>query len=227
MNLEWVRDNIRTALADIYLPGNGQLGALAERTSVETNRFNRNPPRYIVLGEKKIRRHSVPVEIKQTRAKGASVPLMLEIDYALVPWRRAINFLEEPLQAWIRYCYGDYRHRNEQFKAVPYIWERFMEGQTGRMSAKVKQRLQGLAWLAVQVVASEISGRGYAKNYTYIEVAGMIGVSKQNWDKNYKCHWENLLLLVKRIDYNSNVKAERVRMVIKKRPELQKFTFCL
>lgn len=142
----------------------------------------------------------MPVEIKQTRAKGSSAPLMLEIDYALVPWRRAINSLEEPLQAWIRYCYGDYRHRNEQFKVVPYVWERFMEGQTGRMSAKVKQRLQGLTWLAVQVVASESSGRGCIKEYTYAELAQMVGVATDNWNKNYQQRWNDLLSIIVSID---------------------------
>lgn len=221
MNLEWVRDNIGTALADIHLTGNGQLGALAERTSVETNRFNRNPPRYIVLGEKKVRRHSVPVEIKQTRAKGASVPLMLEIDYALVPWRRAINSLEEPLQAWIRYCYGDYRHRNEQFKAVPYIWEQFMEGQTGRMSAKVKQRLQGLAWLAAQVVASEM--KGVSLEYTYAELAVMMGISADTCRKRYADYWDEIirtcrstdveiLHLVAKMRFETNKKVENLQM---------------
>ncbi|WP_392895071.1 bacteriophage antitermination protein Q [Serratia ureilytica] len=209
MNLEWVRDNIRTALADIHLTGNGQLGALAERTCIETNRFNRNPPRYIVLGEKKVRRHSVPVEIKQTRAKGSSAPLMLEIDYALVPWRRAINSLEEPLQAWIRYCYGDYRHRNEQFKVVPYIWEQFSKLCASRISNKVKHRLQGLTLLAVQTVASMI--KGFPKDYTHTQLAELSGVSKSTWSETYSGHWNKLISLVEELD------SEALHLVAEKR----------
>ncbi|OIV47979.1 hypothetical protein BK025_00055, partial [Sodalis sp. TME1] len=152
MNIEWVRGNVRAALDDTYIAGNGQLGDLAERARVETSRFNRNPPRFIAVNGRMVRVPSYPLTTKQTRVKGESVALIHEVDYYLVSWRRAISRLDEPLQAWIRYCYGGYPYRNEQPRVVPYVWDKFIEQQTGRISGKVKQRLQGLVLLAVQVV---------------------------------------------------------------------------
>ncbi|BAE74920.1 Phage antitermination protein Q [Sodalis glossinidius str. 'morsitans'] len=192
MNIEWVRGRIRYALADIRQIRNGQLVNLAERTRVETSRFNRNPPRFFCHANgSTIRVPSSPVKAKQTRVKGKAIIPIHEYDYSLVPWRRAIGGLDEPLQAWIRYCYGDYRHHAEQLNVVPYVWQKFMAQQPGRISGKVRQRLQGLALLAVQVVAREIDGR--PKRYTYAELADMVGVKKQNWNEVYKHYWHGLI----------------------------------
>ncbi|MEN3257527.1 bacteriophage antitermination protein Q [Sodalis endosymbiont of Spalangia cameroni] len=199
MNIEWVRGRVRYALADIRQIRNGQLGNLAERTRVETSRFNRNPPRFFCHANgRMVRVPSSPVKAKQTRVKGKSAILMLECDYSLVPWRRAIGSLDEPLQAWIRYCYGDYRYHAEQLKVLPYVWQTFIEQQPGRISGKVKQRLQGLALLAVQVVASEIDG--FSKRYTYAELADMVGVCPNNWNQNYQGRWNELVKLVHEMD---------------------------
>lgn len=226
MNIEWVRGRIRDALADTRIAENGQLVNLAERTRVETSRFNRNPPRFLSYANgRMVRVPSSPVKAKQTRVKGKSAILMHEYDYSLVPWRRAIGCLGEPLQAWIRYCYGDSRYHAEQLKVVPYVWQKFIEQQPGRISGKVKQRLQGLALLAVQVVASEISGRQNC--YTYTELADMVDTSKQNWNKNYKDLWEVLIWVVKNIDGSSVLVIERNRIIKKELSELQKFTFSL
>ncbi|WP_050747454.1 bacteriophage antitermination protein Q [Sodalis glossinidius] len=105
MNIEWVWGRVRYALADTLITKNGQLGNLVERTRIETLRFNRNPPRFLSYANgRMVRVPSSPVKAKQTRVKGKSVILMHECDYSLVPWRRAIGGLDEPLQAWIRYC---------------------------------------------------------------------------------------------------------------------------
>ncbi|CAK8739290.1 hypothetical protein SODG_004706 [Sodalis praecaptivus] len=199
MNIEWVRGRVKYALADTLIAENGQLGKLAEKTRVETSRFNRNPPRFLSYANgRMVRVPSSPVKAKQTRVKGKSAILMLECDYALVPWRRAIGCLDEPLQAWIRYCYGDYRYHAEQLKVVPYVWQKFMEQQPWRISGKVKQRLQGLALLAVQVVAREIGGS--PKRYTYAELADMVDVCPNNWNQNYQGRWRVLVQLVHEID---------------------------
>ncbi|WP_279379447.1 bacteriophage antitermination protein Q [Sodalis glossinidius] len=55
------------------------------------------------------------------------------------------------------------------------MWQKFIEQQPGRISGKVRQRLQGLALLAVQVVAREIGCR--TNLYTYAELADMVGVT--------------------------------------------------
>ncbi|CAK8739169.1 hypothetical protein SODG_002775 [Sodalis praecaptivus] len=199
MNIEWVRGCVRDALADTLIAENGQLGNLAERTRVETSRFNRNPPRFLGYANgRMVRVPSSPVKAKQTRVKGKSAILMHEYDYSLAPWRRAIGGLDEPLQAWIRYCYGGYRYHAEQLKVLPYVWQNFIEQQPGRIFGKVKQRLQGLALLAVQVVAREIDG--HPNRYTYAELADMVGVTADNWRKWYQGFWREILELCAEID---------------------------
>lgn len=78
------------------------------------------------------------------------------------------------------------------------MWQKFIEQQTARISGKVRQRLQGLALLAVQVVASEI--RGCPNRYTYAELAGLVGVTTDNWRKWYQGFWKAILELCAEID---------------------------
>ncbi|OZI15175.1 hypothetical protein CE195_00025 [Sodalis-like symbiont of Philaenus spumarius] len=76
MNIEWVRGRIRDALADTLIAENGQLGNLAERTRIETSRFNRNPPRFLsYMNGRMVRVASSLVKAKQTRVQGKSAVL--------------------------------------------------------------------------------------------------------------------------------------------------------
>lgn len=214
MNSEWIRDNIRLALGFIYITGNGQLGDLASRPVITTSRYRSNPPRYVIVEGRKVRRHAFPLNISQTRPAGASHPLINECDYHLVPWRRAINSIGEPFRSWILYCYGDYRYHREQLNVVPHLWEMFLSRQSDkRISGKVKQRLQALAWLAVQVVAGEIKGDD--REYSYAELGGMVGVTKQNWNNNYLEHWEQLISIVREMDTTSLYKVDWQRREIR------------
>lgn len=213
MNSEWIRDNIRLALGFIYITGNGQLGDLASRPVITTSRYRSNPPRYVIVEGRKVRRHAYPLNISQTQSKGTSHPLINECDYHLVPWRRAINSIGEPFRAWILYCYGDYRYHREQLNVVPHIWEMFLSRQSDRrISGKVKQRLQSLAWLAVQVVASEIKGDD--REYNYAELGGMVGVTDDNWRMRYEQFWRELLDICHEIDATALYKLERQRREI-------------
>lgn len=214
MNSEWIRDNIRLALGFIYITGNGQLGDLASRPVITTSRYRSNPPRYVIVEGRKVRRHAYPLNISQTQSKGTSYPLINECDYHLVPWRRAINSIGEPFRSWILYCYGDYRYHREQLNVVPHLWEMFLSRQSDRrISGKVKQRLQALAWLAVQVVAGEIKGDD--REYSYAELGGMVGVTKQNWNNNYLEHWEQLISIVREMDTTSLYKVDWQRREIR------------
>lgn len=214
MNSEWIRDNIRLALGFIYITGNGQLGDLASRPVITTSRYRSNPPRYVIVEGRKVRRHAYPLNISQTQSKGTSHPLINECDYHLVPWRRAINSIGEPFRSWLLYCYGDYRYHREQLNVVPHLWEIFLSRQSDRrISGKVKQRLQSLAWLAVQVVAGEIKGDD--REYSYAELGGMVGVTKQNWNNNYLEHWEQLISIVRKMDTTSLYKVDWQRREIR------------
>ncbi|WP_140919045.1 bacteriophage antitermination protein Q [Limnobaculum xujianqingii] len=194
MNLEWLRGNVITALSDFHATNNGQLGAMEGQIMLRTDRFNKNVVRYIEIGAgKKVRVPHCVLNVKQTRNGGRSKPLIEEITYNFSGWRRSIHQLADEQKAWILYCYGDFKYRNEQFTVVPYIWEKFTEQYEGkRITGKVKSRLQALAWLAVQVAAGEIKGYKHL-TYTDTELAAKLGVSKQSLYKDYKDYWHALL----------------------------------
>lgn len=200
MNTEWLRDNVRDALADFHTSGNEQLGAMEGTAIVNTERFKRNPSRYHNIGGTKVKIQPCIVNIKQTRNGGKSSPLIDETTYSYSCWRRAIYQLSDEQRSWILYCYGDFKHHAEQCEIVPYICETFMEQCKGkRITGKVKIRIQGLAFLAVQVSVGGIKGWEHTQ-YSDIKLAEMLGVSKQGFYKNYKEYWDCLLSICNKLD---------------------------
>lgn len=81
---------------------------------------------------------------------------------------------------------------------MPYVWDKFIEQQTGRISGKVKQRLQGLVLLAVQVMANEINGT--PSDYIYGDLAHMVGISQSTWHKNYQDRWLEVKNTIIKVD---------------------------
>ena len=83
------------------------------------------------------------------------------------------------------------------------------------MSAKTSQKVQALAWLAVQVSASQINGG--SREYSPAELSRLIGIKPDNWQHNYLPRWS--LLISACNDYDNEVigyvgrqlKAERHR----------------
>ncbi|EID5174423.1 antitermination protein [Salmonella enterica] len=212
MNSEWIRDNIRWALGDVYI--NEHSGFLVGRPVITTSRYRSNPPRFVIVGGRKVRRHSFPLNVSQTRPKGGALPLINGYDYHLIPWRRAINRTGEPFRSWILYCYGDYRYHREQLNVVPHVWEIFIARQSGkRISRKVKLRLQALAWLAVQVIAGEI--KGYGREYSYAKLGEMVGVTNDNWRMRYEQYWRELLDICYELDTTSLYKVDWQRREIR------------
>ena len=199
MNIEWIREQISTALADIRITENGQLGAMEEQAIFATDRFKRNPARYVGTGKYKYRLPSYPLNTKQTPITGVSKPLINEATYHYSSWRRDIYRLPDEMRSWLLYCYGDCQYYNEQLSVVPYIWREFeMVNENKKITGKVKHRLQALALLAVQVVRGE-SNDMPLKN-TDARLAEMTGVSRQNWHKNYQDYWAFLLDCCYRLD---------------------------
>ncbi|EIY8026477.1 hypothetical protein MN007_005583, partial [Salmonella enterica subsp. enterica serovar Newport] len=97
---------------------------------------------------------------------------------------------------------------------VPHIWEMFLSRQSDRrISGKVKQRLQALAWLTVQVVAGEIKGDD--REYNYAELGGMIGVTDDNWRMRYENYWLDLLAVCHELDVMALRKVEWQRREIR------------
>lgn len=199
--LEYVRGAVSLALADIHGQSKGQLAAFEGSAMIRTTRFKRQKVRTVVLEKRRVCPITDPMHCPETRTRKKPFPLIEELTYCTSSWRRAISVLDTHQEAWLRYCYGDYNYHDKQLQVVPYIWEQFSDQCAVRLSKKVKLRLQGLALLAVQVVASEI--KGLPREYTYTNLASMTGVQRNNWQMHYARHWERLLLLIKGLDENA------------------------
>lgn len=196
--LEYVRGAVSLALADIHGQSKGQLAAFEGSAMIRTTRFKRQKVRTVVLEKRRVCPITDPMHCPETRTRKKPFPLIEELTYCTSSWRRAISVLDTHQEAWLRYCYGDYNYHDKQLQVVPYIWEQFSDQCAVRLSKKVKLRLQGLALLAVQVVASEI--KGLPREYTYTNLASIAGVQRNNWQMHYAGHWERLLLLIKELD---------------------------
>ena len=199
--LDYVRGAVSLALADIHGQSKGQLAAFEGSALVRTTRFKRQRLRTVVVDNRKVCPATEPMHCPETRTRKKPFPPLDELTYSTSSWRRAISVLDTHQEAWIRYCYGDYNYHDKQLLVVPYIWERFSEQCSARISKKVKLRLQSLTMLAVQVVASEI--RGLPKEYTHTQLAELSGVSKSTWSETYSGHWNTLLSLVESLDAGS------------------------
>lgn len=199
--LEYVRGAVSLALADIHGQSKGQLVAFEGSALARTTRFMRQRVRTVVLDDRKVCPATDPMHCTETRTRKKPFPPLDELTYCTSSWRRAISVLDMHQEEWIRYCYGDYNYHDKQLLVVPYIWERFSEQCSARISKKVKLRLQSLTLLAVQVVASEI--KGFPKEYTHTRLAELSGVSKSTWSETYSVHWNQLLSLVETLDAGS------------------------
>jgi hypothetical protein len=199
--LEYVRGAVSLALADIHGQSKGQLAAFEGSALARTTRFKRQRLRTVVVDNRKVCPATDPMHCPETRSRKKPFPPLDEMTYCTSSWRRAISVLDTHQEAWIRYCYGDYNYHSKQLLVVPYIWERFSEQCSARISKKVKLRLQSLTMLAVQVVASEI--KGFPKEYTYTRLAELSGVNKSTWSETYSGHWNKLLSLVETLDAGS------------------------
>ncbi|HAT1525169.1 TPA: antitermination protein [Morganella morganii] len=207
MNIEWIREQVSTALADIGISENGQLGAMEDQAILSTDRFNKNPTRYAGKGECRYRLPSYPLNTKQTRAKGTSKPLINEITWRYASWRRDIYKLPDEMRSWLLYCYGDYQHHAEQLSVVPYIWREFVSANAGkRITEKVRRRLQALTLLAVQVVRAEINDSPL--KYSDSKLAELAGLSKQSWNKNYQDYWACLLNCCRQLDHGALLRVK-------------------
>lgn len=209
--LEYVRGAVSLALADIHGQSKGQLAAFEGSALACTTRFKRQRLRTVVLDNRKVCPETDPIHCPETRARKKPFPPLDELTYCTSSWRRAISVLDTHQEAWIRYCYGDYNYHRNQLLVAPYIWERFSDQFSARISKKVKVRLQSLTLLAVQVVASEI--KGLPKEYTHTQLAELSGVRKSTWSETYSGHWNTLLSLVETLDAGS------LRWVAEKRIE--------
>jgi hypothetical protein len=208
--LEYVRQQLMVATADLSGATKGQLMAWLENAQFDPGTFKRKKPRVLdeVTG-KIITLDNPPIPGKQSHAKGSHIPLVQPVEYSTASWRRALMSLEEHQKAWLLWNYSENVRWDNQVLITQWAWSKFCAYLAGkRVAKKTVERLRQLIWLAAQDVKAELAGRDV---YQYGDLAALVGVNKTNWSQNYVEHYGTMISLYKRLDFQALHHVSRSR----------------
>ncbi|MFP8687640.1 bacteriophage antitermination protein Q [Citrobacter portucalensis] len=208
--LEYVRQQLMVATADLSGATKGQLMAWLENAQFDTGTFKRKKPRVLdeVTGEM-ITLDNPPIPGKQSHAKGSHIPLVQPVEYSTASWRRALMSLEEHQKAWLLWNYSENVRWCYQVEITQWGWQQFSQQLAGkRVAKKTIDRLRQLIWLAAQDVKGELSGKD---PYQYGDLAALVGVNKTNWSQNYVEHYDAMISLYKGLDSLALLHVSRSR----------------
>ncbi|EMG9924018.1 bacteriophage antitermination protein Q [Citrobacter freundii complex sp. 2024EL-00228] len=208
--LEYVRQQLMVATADLSGATKGQLMAWLENAQFDTGTFKRKKPRVLdeVTG-KMITLDNPPIPGKQSHAKGSHIPLVQPVEYSTASWRRALMSLEEHQKAWLLWSYSENTGWDNQVAITRWAWEQFSQQLEGkRVAKKTIDRLRQLIWLAAQDVKAELAGRN---TYEYQQLAQLVGVSKPTWTETYLPHWLAMKQAFSYLDNQSLLSVSRSR----------------
>lgn len=186
--LQYVREQLLVATADLSGATKGQLMAWLENAQFDTGTFKRKKPRVrdAVTG-KMVTLDNPPIPGKQSRAKGSHIPLVQPVEYSTSSWRRALMSLDEHQKAWLLWNYSENVRWDNQVEITQWVWDEFNSQMGARkVAGKTLNRLKALIWLAAQDVKSELAGRS---TYEYQQLAQLVGVAKATWTETYLPHW--------------------------------------
>ncbi|ATX93043.1 MULTISPECIES: bacteriophage antitermination protein Q [Citrobacter freundii complex] len=186
--LEYVRQQLMVATADLSGATKGQLMAWLENAQFDTGTFKRKKMKVKdeVTGEM-ITLDNPPIPSKQSHAKGSHIPLVQPVEYSTASWRRALLSLDEHQKAWLLWNYSENVSWENQVLITQWAWSKFCEHLAGkRVAKKTIDRFRQLIWLAAQDVKADLAGRN---TYEFQQLAKLVGVSKPTWTETYLPHW--------------------------------------
>ncbi|MEG2433458.1 MAG: bacteriophage antitermination protein Q [Acinetobacter sp.] len=208
--LEYVRQQLMVATADLSGATKGQLMAWLENAQFDTGTFKRKKPRVLdeVTG-KLFTLDNPPIPGKQSHAKGSHIPLVQPVEYSTASWRRALMTLEEHQKAWLLWSYSENTGWDNQVAITRWAWDQFSQQLEGkRVAKKTIDRLRQLIWLAAQDVKRALSGKD---PYQYGDLAALLGVNKTNWSQNYVEHYDAMISLYRGLDSKALLHVSRSR----------------
>lgn len=186
--LQFVREQLIVATADLSGATKGQLVAFAENAMFEATPRSRSRKKVAdpVTG-RMVNPSSPPIPGHQSRAKGSHIPLVNHIEYCTASWRRAVLSMDEHQKAWLLWNYSENSRFEYQVSITQWAWAEF-KAQMGakKVAGKTLDRLKALIWLAAQDVKAELGGR---ETYEYQKLAELVGVAKSTWTETYLPHW--------------------------------------
>lgn len=208
--LEYVRQQLMVATADLSGATKGQLMAWLENAQFDTGTFKRKKPRVLdeVTGEM-ITLDNPPIPGKQSHTKGSHIPLVQPVEYSSASWRRALMSLEEHQKAWLLWNYSENVRWCYQVEITQWAWAEFRE-QLGakKVAGKTMERLKKLVWLAAQDVKAGLGGR---ETYEYQALAELVGVTPKNWSETFTDRWVEMKRIFMSLDSEALLQVTRSR----------------
>ncbi|MRT50881.1 bacteriophage antitermination protein Q [Raoultella sp. RIT712] len=208
--LEFVRQQLIVATADLSGATKGQLVAFAENAMFEaTARSSKRMKVVDPATGRMVKPSNPPVPGKQSRAKGSAIALVLPVEYSTASWRRALLSLDEHQKAWLLWNYSDNIRWEHQETITRWAWEHFSQQLAGmRIAKKTVERLRQLIWLAAQDAKAELAGRD---QYQYGDLAAMVGVTPKNWSETFTARWEAMTGIFMVLDSDALLQVTRSR----------------
>lgn len=203
--MEYVRIQLRGALADDSGGTKGQLVAFAEHPPTDNNLNPRKQIHVVELdngrgGVHRVKAENSSLYVKETRNRRRPMPPIRDKTFSSCAWRRAVLKLDATQQAWLLYCYGHNLDYQKQIKICEKIWWKLSsEEDLTTKQQRVKRKISALVWLAVQSISAE-NGNVNCKRYAGTLMASLLTVSRQTWMCTYSYYWKRLLFLVKDFD---------------------------
>ena len=208
--LQYVREQLMVATADLSGATKGQLVSFAENAMFEaTPRSSKRMKVVDPATGRMVKPSNPPVPGKQSRAKGSAIALVLPVEYSTASWRRTLLSLEEHQKAWLLWNYSDNIRWEHQETITRWAWEQFSQQLAGvRIAKKTVDRLRQLIWLAAQDARAGLAGR---EKYQYGDLAAMVGVEVKNWSKTFTAHWEVMLAVFGQLDRDALLSLTKAR----------------
>lgn len=208
--LEFVRQQLIVATADLSGATKGQLMAWLENAQFDTGTFKRKKPKvWDEESEKWVPVDNPPIPGKQSHAKGSHILLVQPVEYSTASWRRAVLSLDEHQKAWLLWNYSGKVSWDNQVAITQWVWAAFQPRIAGRRVAKkTMSRIRDFVWLSVQDVRAELAGEDVLEHQ---KLAELNGVSKSTWSETYLPHWEVLREICKGLDKDALLSVSRSR----------------
>lgn len=208
--LQYVREQLMVATADLSGATKGQLVAFAENAQFTATAHSRGRKKITDPATgRMVNPSSPPIPGQQSRAKGSSIALVSPVEFGTASWRRALMSLDEHQMAWLMWSYSENLRFEYQVAITQWAWDEF-KAQLGarKVAGKTIKRLQALIWLAAQDVKAELAGRDV---YQQQDLAALCGVKPDNWSHNYADYWRTMCTIFKRLDGDSLLNTVRTR----------------
>ncbi|HAT2281281.1 TPA: antiterminator [Raoultella ornithinolytica] len=208
--LQYVRQQLIVATADLSGATKGQLVAFAENAMFEATARSRGRKKvYDPKKKRMVNPDSPPMAGSQSRAKGSAIALVLPVEYSTASWRRALLSLDDHQKAWLLWNYSDNIRWEHQETITRWAWEQFSQQLAGvRIAKKTVDRLRQLIWLAAQDAKAGLAGLDEQEHQ---KLAALAGVSKSTWSETYLPHWQVMRSVFFGLDRDSLLLVSRSR----------------